>query len=585
MRKIMLAAVLAMLTLSVVACGQTTVPLTTAAATTAASTVLTTTATTTTTTTTTAPTTTTTRALRADESADIALDFDLSAYVYEEPSVAIALPSIFATHAVLQQKKPIRVFGTGTPGGIALVKLVKDDDPYVQVQNAGTIAADGTFLVELPALMASFDSYTLTVSDTETELYVRDLLVGEVWIASGQSNMAIKVREMDGGAAVAAAAADPAIRIFYPSVGVDNSDYPWLPAEDVTDGVWKTANAADHVLDCSGIGYVFAKELKRLLAEENLSVPIAIVSVAKGGSNLHSWLPREAMKASSAITSYVTAKNWTFSQSHWNEFDWNNYNQPSALYNRNIAPLLDFQIGGVVWYQGESDAVYDPMVEMISLLIDSWSAGFNQNDELLPFVMVQLAPYDGNDPFASPANPMQVYFAHHRQAQLDVIRLPRYAATTILVPIHDVSLAWDVPDTQFAYQNPIHPTVKIPVGERAGKEAYTAFFYGAVDFLPPTVSSIAYDATTITIAFAHVARGLKLFKDASLGIVTLEAFRANGTRFTLSGTILDSSHVLITGVDTSEIAYVAYGYRSRNEAANLGSSYNIPALPFKLPLA
>ncbi len=569
MRKILLALVLAALTMAVVACGQSTVPTTTS----------------TTTRTTTTAATTTTRALRADESSDIAQDFDLSAYDYIEPILAIDLSSVFADHAILQQKKAIRVFGTGTPGGIALVKLVKDDDPYVQYQNAGIISADGTFRVELPALSASFGSYTLTVSDTDTELHVRDLLVGEVWIASGQSNMALKVREMEGGAALAAAAADPAIRIFYPSVGEDNSSYPWLPAHDVTSGVWKTADAADNVLDCSGIGYVFAKELKRLLAEENLSVPIAIVSVAKGGSNLHSWLPREAMKESTAISSYVAAKGWTFSQSRWNEFGWTNYNQPSALFNRNVAPLFDFQIGGVLWYQGESDAVYDPTVEMVSLLIDSWSAGFNQNDELLPFVMVQLAPYDGTDPFASPANPMQIYYAHHRQAQLEVLRDPRYAPTTVLVPIHDVSLRWDVPEAQFAYQDPIHPTTKIPVGERAGKEAYTAFFYGAVDFLPPAVSSIAFDATTITIAFDHVARGLKLFKDASLGIVTLEAIRANGTRFPLVGTILDSSHVQITGVDTSEIAFVAYGYRSRNEAANLGSSYNIPALPFKLPLA
>ncbi|MDP3130851.1 MAG: sialate O-acetylesterase [Bacillota bacterium] len=585
MKKILLAFVLSILIASTAACGMTTLPTTTTTiATTASSTMLSTTTQTTAVPTTTTLAPSTTRALRADESADIALDFDLSAYVYEEPTVAIDLPAVLANHAVLQQKKPIRVYGTGTPGGIALVKLVKDDDPSVQYQNAGIVAADGTFRVELPALYASFDVYTLTVSDTETELYVRDLLIGEVWIASGQSNMAIKVREMDGGTTVAAAAADDAIRVFYPSVGEDNYSYPFLPAADVTGGVWKTADAAANVLDCSGIGYVFAKELKRLLAEENLSVPVAIVSVAKGGSNLHPWLPRAAMQTSSAITSYVTAKGWTFSQSHWNEFGWTNYNQPSALFNRNIAPLFDFQIGGVLWYQGESDAVYDPTVEMISLLIDSWSAGFNQNDELLPFVMIQLAPYDGNDPFTSAANPMQIYYAHHRQAQLEVIRLPRYSATTVLVPIHDVSLTWDVPSTQFAYQNPIHPTVKIPVGERAGKEAYTAFFYGAVDFLPPTVTSISFDATTITIAFAHVARGLKLYKDAASGIVTMEAFRANGTRFALTATILDATHVLITGVDTTEIAFVAYGYRSRNEAANLASSYNIPAIPFKLPL-
>ncbi|MFA5006875.1 MAG: sialate O-acetylesterase [Candidatus Izemoplasmatales bacterium] len=538
-------------------------------------------------TTTTLPTalSTTVRTTRADETSDIALDFDLSQYDYLAPTVPIALPSIFADHLVFQRNKPIRVFGTGTPGGIALAKLVLAQDPSVFETAAAIVAADGTFALELAALPGSFDAYVLTVSDTVREIRIVDVLVGEVWIAGGQSNMAMTVREADGGVALADAADDSRIRIFDQAIGDHDGSYPSSPAADVAGGAWTVADSAAGVLDCSAIGYAFARELKRLLGEEHLDMPVAILNTAKGGSYLHSWLPRETMQASEAALDRIDDLGWTLSRAHWNEFGWDNYNQPSALYNQKIAPLLGFAIGGVLWYQGESDPVYDASLAMIPLLIESWSAGFNRDGTLLPFAMIQLAPYDGADPTLGPAaNPKQVFFAYHRQAQLEVLMDPRYAATTVLVPIHDVSLAWNVPAGQFAWADPIHPVAKIPVGERAGKEAYTAFFYGAVDFLPPTVASIAYDATTITIAFDHVARGLRLIGSAA-SVATVEVILKNGIRTDVACTILDKDEIRIEGIDTTQVAAVAYGYRSRNEDANLASGYGIPALPFRLPLA
>jgi sialate O-acetylesterase len=291
------------------------------------------------------------------------------------------------------------------------------------------------------------------------------------------------------------------------------------------------------------------------------------------------------MTASAAATAYVSSKGWDFGEATWNDHGWDNYNQPSALFNKTIAPLFGFNIGGVVWYQGESDPTYASATTMIPLLIDAWSAGFNSDGSLLPFVLIQLAPYDGTDPLlGASSSPTWIYFAEHRRAQYELVTSAVYAATTVAVPIYDVSLVWDVPTTQFAWKDPIHPVTKIPVGARAGKEAYTAFFWGAVDFLPPTVSGIETDATSITIAFDHVARGLKTFKDSAAGVLTVELHMKNGIRRTVACTIVDANHIGIVDVDVPNVAFVSYAYMTRNETANLSSSYDIPALPFFLAL-
>ena len=529
-------------------------------------------------------TTTTTRTLRADETEDIVLDFDLTNVVHATPVSPLSLHSVLSDHAILQQNKPIRIFGSGTPGAVALVKLVKNNNQAISYLNYGMIGSNGKYVVELPALIASFDSYTLTVSDTVNEIKVTDLLIGEVWLTGGQSNMAMEIKEVEDGQLTMDSANNPYIRIFYQYVGDHNGTYPVNPAYDVRNGVWKVADSGENIESCSAIAYAYATELFRLLSEENLSVPIAVINSAKGGSNMHSWLPREAMMATDSIRTYVINKGLTFSTDQYNSSGWENYNQPSALFNQKIAPLFNFQIKGVLWYQGESDGFYSPTIDAIPLLIDTWSAGFNQNEDLLPFVLIQLAPYDGQDPFSTTPNPDYVAYAAHRQAQLDVAKMAKYSPSTVLVPIYDISLKWDVPLTQFAFANSIHPTTKIPVGERCGKIAYTQFYYGVVDYLAPMIESYEYDATSITITFSHVARGLKTYKNTEFGVTTVSVYLKNGIRQSATCEILDDTHIKITGIDTTNISYFAYGYMTRNEQANLSNSYGIPAIPFKIKL-
>jgi sialate O-acetylesterase len=522
--------------------------------------------------------------LRADETADIVLDFDLSSFSFVPPSQPLSLRSVISDHAVLQQGKPIRIFGTATPGTLVLAKLVREDDPWQSEKTAVIAEANGSFLLELPALNASYSSYTLTVSDTLHELRVRDLLIGEVWLTGGQSNMAMEVEEAEEGTRQLAEADQPLIRLFFQNTGDHNANYPYQPAADVIGGVWKTADSPDHIQDASAIAYAFARRLFRLLSEEGLECPIGIIQSAKGGSMIQSWLPRPALQASPAMVSYVASRGYDFNIVPYNPNDWENFQRPGALFNAKIAPLFPYGIRGVVWYQGESDAFYEPNLTAIPMLIDTWSAGFNPEGELLPFVMIQLHPYDGGDPMVSASTHWYSGYAQHRQAQAEVAAMERYAPTTEIVPIYDISLKWDVPTEQFLWKDPIHPVTKIPVGERAANQVYTRFYWGAIDFLPPRVSEIRLEGETLTIDFTHVGRGLTLLKNPTAGVTTVQIIRTNGIKQFVPCEIVDADSLRLTIPNPETAAFVAYAWLSRNEEANLGNSRKIPALPFRIPI-
>lgn len=362
------------------------------------------------------------RVLRENERIDIIKDFDLTNVNYKEPTKAFELHSMIADDVIFQQGKNIRVFGKAEPNTIVLVKLTKDERQKESYTNYGFADANGEFLVELPALEASFYSYTLTVSDTVNETLVENCLIGEVWLSSGQSNMELKVSEMHKGEFTYSGINEQFIRVFKQEREWNNIAFPYEVAYDVHNGEWLRATSYENISDVSGIALSFAYETFYEFISQGKQVPIAIINTAIGGTHMHSWLPREEVTSSNALKTYVNNNGFNYDDEDWNDRAWSNYNQVSALYNSRIAPLGNFNIKGVMWYQGETDPVYEISVISIQKLIKSWSKLFNKNDELLYFSMIQLAPYDGVDPFEGPStkNYSYVGFAHHRRAQFDI---------------------------------------------------------------------------------------------------------------------------------------------------------------------
>jgi sialate O-acetylesterase len=544
---------------------------------------------TTTTTTTTASNTTDTTGIDIkleDEIVGIMEDFDLNDIAYDQPTQSFELHSTISNNVLFQQNKPIKIKGKAEANTLVLVKLVKNNQPSLSYLAYALANDEAEFIVELPALQASYDEYTLVISDTVHETVVEKVLIGEVWVAAGQSNIGIRVREMEEGVQTMADAMEPNIRIFFQAEGLTAENYPYNPAFDVEAGYWVLADKGENIALCSAIGYTFAYELFYQFLAEGLEVPVAIINTQKGGSSIHSWLSREVIMASQPISAFVLSKGYSFDEAVFNTKGTQNYNQPSALFNKKVAPLFDFNIKGVIWYQGENDPNYDPSIYSIPALIDSWSEGFNQNGELLPFALVNLHPYDATDPFLgeSTKNYSSTSYALHRQAQFEIVKNPKYSPTTMVIPIYDISLKWNVPSSQFLWKSIIHPTTKKPVGERIAKAAMTMFYDSDADYLPPLYQSHSYDATSITITFDHVGTTLRTFKDSLNGVTTVEVHLKNGSRQTVTCQIINANQILITNIDTSTVSAFSYSYFIRNEMSNLSSSFNVPAVPFKVNL-
>ncbi len=513
-------------------------------------------------------------------------NFNIEGIKFIKPNKKFILHSLISDHVVFQSDKEIEIFGLAQEGTIILVKLTSDSDENISYEGYTLVDETHEWMIKLPALTSSFNTYTLTVSDTVNTEVVKDILIGEVWVLAGQSNMGIRVKEMDEGLVTMALANEKFIRIFYQDESLNAEEYPYLKDYDVKGGIWKKADSGENIATCSAVGYTFAYELFNRLNSESNHVPLAIINTQKGGSSIHAWLDRDIVLKNEHIKNFVLSKNYSLDDDKWNTFDKKNYNQVSALFNRRVAPLMKKSIKGIIFYQGENDPYYDPMIYSLRELIDSYSRGFNKNDDLLYFGLIELHPYDGVDYILGPSEKKYnvLGFAQHRQAQINVALDKKYQEHVTIIPIYDISLKWNVEKSQFAYTSLLHPVCKKPVGKRTGQIIYS-FCYAKDDrYLAPIYDTHEYDQNSITITLKNVGDGLLTFKNSSEGITTVEVILNNKERVSVKAEIISKNQIRITNVNTANVLKFAYSNFSRNEESNLANSEKIPALPFVISL-
>lgn len=262
------------------------------------------------------------------------------------------LAAIFTDHMVFAAHKPIRVFGTAE--GILRAEM-----------NGKTaeVAAHGDFLLTLPA-MDYGGPYTLTLTGAEEKITLSDILIGDVYLCSGQSNMELTLAET---------VAPKEEYLSLPDVRYYNATYltPWEAATPDTVGKW------------SAIGYLVAKERTR-----RTSHPVGLVCLAQGASVIESWLPEALTK-----TGVFHLKDEDKFYDHFKE-EYASWNGNGVLYTERFLPLAPFSFTHAFWYQGESDctlgeaAVYD---RMLAAMINTWRRDLR--DAMLPFVIIQIAAF------------------------------------------------------------------------------------------------------------------------------------------------------------------------------------------------
>ncbi|GAB5441571.1 MAG: 9-O-acetylesterase [Fuerstiella sp.] len=428
----------------------------------------------------------------------------LLAFLTVPVEAEVRLPGFFTDHMVLQRDKEIRLWGWAEPGEEVTVRLGE-----AQVQTVG--GEDGRWQALLPAMAAHSDGLTLTVSG-KNSIQLKDVLVGEVWLCSGQSNMEWSVARSSNAAEEIASANHPLIR----HVKIPRRPSS-LPLDDV-EAEWEICSP-ETVADFTACGYFMARRLQK-----ELDVPIGLINSSWGGTRVEPWTPpigfqkvpalRDIYQAVQGRTPGTEAFEQSLSQ-HIDALEvwllkakaalkqdapiepqptypdslkpYQSHQDPTRLYNGMIHPLVGYPLRGAIWYQGESNHAEGMLYfEKKKALINGWREIWGQGD--FPFYYVQIAPfqYGNEDPTILP---------RFWEAQAAVQQLKN----TGMVVINDI-----------ATLNDIHPPNKQDVGTRLANLALKND-YGSKDLVArsPEWKSMQRKDGRLILTFEHTGGGLK----------------------------------------------------------------------------
>ncbi len=465
---------------------------------------------------------------------------------------SVTLNELFTDHMVLQRDMPLPVWGTAAPGEPITITLGS-----TTVQTAA--GADGRWQVRLPAQPAG-GPLTLAISG-ENRIVVQDMLVGEVWLCSGQSNMQMDVRQCLNAAQEVAGAHHPRIRqIEIPRKPADQ------PQAAFGGGRWEVCSPAT-VGEFTGVGYFFAREL-----EAKLGVPIGLINAAWGGTPVEAWTPAELIaQQPEAQPIYARWQRLIKEYLAKPEAERNkppstqpvkfpddprlHQNRPCVLFNRMIRPAIPFAIRGAIWYQGETNVPRATQYRtLFPLLIRGWRSAWSQGD--LPFLFVQLSNYEaGQRELGASA------LAELRESQTLVLSLPATAMT----------VAADLGDGKDC-----HPLNKQEVARRLSLAARALAYGETIAYSGPLYDTMAVEGVAIRIRFKH-AEGL-----TARDHLPLKGFLMAGEdrRFVEAQATVERDTVRVRSDQVARPVAVRYAWADAPDG-NLVNGAGLPASPFR----
>lgn len=487
----------------------------------------------------------------------------LSAALFASLSRAeVKLPAVFSDNMVLQREKPIAVWGWADDGEEVTVKLVGTE--------AKTTAAGGKWKLYLPRQKAG-GPLELSVKG-RNEIRLRNVLVGEVWIASGQSNMEWPLQRSFESQKDISNASNPRIRLFtVPKLKANE------PAADFK-GAWVECNS-NTVPNFSAVAYYFGRDL-----EKALKVPIGLIHTSWGGSPAEVWIREQVMADNAQYRTEILdpfpaqLKRYQDDLAKWEsekadlerqgkKITRNRPNlgwKPAELYNGMIAPLIPFSIRGAIWYQGESNADRASQYRtLFADMISNWRLDFGQGD--FPFLEVQLAPWDKNkkrDLLEITREPGESTWAELREAQL--------LATKVL-PNVGMAVITDVGD-----KDDIHPTRKEPVGARLALAARQIAYSQKLVASGPLYRELAIENGKAIVSFDQVGKGL----EARGGELTGFSIAGPDRKFVWANAEIKWDKVIVSSPNVPEPVAVRYGWADY-PVVNLFNKNGLPATPFR----
>lgn len=469
---------------------------------------------------------------------------------------------------VLQQKKTIPVWGKADPGESVTVTLG-------DVSRKATACGEGRWRVDLPKMKAG-GPYELKIKGAGNSLLFSDVLVGEVWIGSGQSNMQWTVADSNNAEREIANAQYPKIRLFDVKRTVATS-----PQDDCT-GEWKVCSP-ETLPSFSAVLYYFGRELHQQLND----MPMGLIHTSWGGTPAESWTSRPMLESDPHLAGLVrkwdkTLADYPQAKAAYDEAlaVWEaeaekakaeGKEEPkkpkapegpdhpwlaSGLYNAMIAPLVPYAIQGAVWYQGESNAnrAYQYRT-LFPAMINDWRNAWGQGN--FSFYFVQLANFT-----QVKEEPADSDWAELREAQTMTLSLKKTGMATII----DIGEADD-----------IHPRNKQDVGKRLAFNALAKDYGKQIIFSGPMYKNMQIRNGAIVLSFNHAHGGLRA---ADNGDLTGFAIAGSDKKFVWADAVVRGKTVVVSSPDVKEPVAVRYAW-ANNPVCNLVNGAGLPASPFR----
>lgn len=486
----------------------------------------------------------------------------------------VRLPHLWTDHMVLQQNSLVRIWGWADPDEQVTVR-------FCGQKASGKADAQGRWEVKIPTGQAG-GPYELTVAGRQNQITCRNVLVGEVWVCSGQSNMAWPVIASLNSQQEIASANYPKIRLF--TVVRKVSDKPLEDCE----GVWQEC-CAQTVGSFSAVGYFFGRAL-----HQQLGVPVGLINSSWGATPAEAWISRQSLLSEPSLQPLLEQwekmiadwpkvnpqylrryeqkrKNWQRAQNRPGtkptppppvpNRSAQSSHRPANLYNAMIAPLTRYTIRGVIWYQGESNVTRAWQYRtLFPLLIRDWRRAWGQGD--FPFGFVLLAPFD----YKRDVNFTDVppsWCPELREAQLFTLQT---------VPKVGMACLMDLNET-----TDIHPRNKQEIGRRLALWALGAVYGKSVVFLGPIYESMSLEGNRIRIRFTGVGSGLVSRDGQPLRHFTIAG---QDRVFYPAKALIEGNTVVVWSPKVPRPVAVRFAWQD-SAVVNLANKEGLPAAPFR----
>jgi sialate O-acetylesterase len=426
---------------------------------------------------------------------------------------------------VLQQNTKCPIWGTASPKE----KITATLNTGTGGTGAGSSADEnGNWRLNLAAPAAG-GPYSLTIKGEKDTITIKDVYVGEVWIASGQSNMEWSVNAGETPKEIKASSKNPNIRLFTVKKTAADKPQTTVPVDEYN-GKWLECGP-DTAGKFSAVAYHFAKSLQKALG-----VPVGIIHTSWGGTAAEEWTRMEVLDAHSEHKG--------------------KHPRQSRLYNGMIAPLIPYGFKGAIWYQGESNAGRPELYrELMPLMIKNWRDDWKQGE--FPFLFVQLAPF-----MRIVQEPTDTDWAHLRDAQRH---------TSLHTPKTGMAVITDVGD-----EKDIHPKPKGPVGERLALAARAIAYGEKIEYSGPVYESMKVEGNKAILSFTHLGGGL----EAKGGPLTGFTIAGEDKKFFNAQAEILNDKIVVTCDKVEKPAAVRFGW-ANYPVVNLWNKAGLPASPFR----